>query len=191
MGYQFLKPLKVHWFISNRIGHVLILVFGSLDFDWWRFFPALIMCVRKCMLLLCVQGRLWGKPEPPFSIVIAASRVHFRTHLTEITGNVLEHIYSISSSASYLQTRNGRNYIIRGKPKTRAGCSMKALASPPTDSRPKALSKLAPLWAAYGRWGQSQRKGTDKCPSNACLDFTAKLTINPKQNSRQDSYTRN
>lgn len=80
----------------------------------------------------CVQGRLWGKPEPLLSIVIAASRVHFRTHLMEITGNVLECIYSISSSASYLQTRNGRNYIIRGKPKTRAGCSTKALASPPT-----------------------------------------------------------
>lgn len=118
------------------------------------------------MLLLCVQGRLWESQSRCFLLLLLPQE--FTLELTQ--RKLLETFLSTSIPlVPRLPTyKLEMDEITLWEETQRLGraTAWKHLASLPQPS--KALSKLAPLWAAYGKWGQSQRKGTDKCPSNVC-----------------------
>lgn len=87
----------------------------------------------KCISLTNNTRQALGEVHSLSFVVVGAIRGHFRSHLTEITRNFVEDIYSINPSIkrdSYLQLENKRNNISgrKSKNKTR-DYSVKAVTS--------------------------------------------------------------
>lgn len=159
-----------------------MLISCFLDFDWWRDFPALITWMQsKWISLVCSTRQALGEAEPLFSVVTVILWVHFRTHLTEITGNFLrastplvpplrERLWALPTNRKWKKWHYRR--------KTKEQWRLQYEVFPPT-----AIPEQTPPLGSHGDVTASRarvRQGTN-VPGIWMLDVIAKFTMIPSR----------